>query len=191
MLDQRDIQAAYAAVRVRDILRITAGSVCEIGGGLAQVAWYAWALGIRRYTIVDLPTVRMMQYFCLRRALPDVPIRLLSNAEPIPSDDGINLIAADGFDARADSRFDLVLNCDSFPEMGEKICRAYLKAIRRQARFLLSINQEAHQLLTNDPHGERQPIVGNLLKRQPGFHPVYRMRTWVRKGYAEELWQTE
>lgn len=191
VLDQRDIQAAYAAIRVRDILGSTTVSVCEIGGGLAQVAWYAWMLGIRHYTIVDLPTVRVMQYFCLRRALPDVAVRLLTDAEPIPSDEGINLVAAGGFDSRSGSRFDLVLNCDSFPEMGEEICASYLKAIRHQARFLLSINQEANEPLTSNPDGPRQPIVGVLVGRQPGFRPVYRMRTWVRKGYAEELWQID
>jgi hypothetical protein len=190
IIEQRDIQAIYAALRATAQINIHDSSLCEIGGGLAQVAYYAWKLGVRKYTIVDLPTMSLMQYFALKRSLPEANVGLVKDGDPLPKEDGIYLVTADSFAARQHEKYDLVLNCDSFPEMGESICQEYFEAISKRSPLLLSINQEANNPLTSNVKGPRQPIVAKMLSARTEFSRVYRFRSWIRKGYAEELWRT-
>jgi len=81
---------------------------------------------------------------------------------------------------------DIVLNCDSFPELGDEVCRKYFALIKGWAPLLLSINQEANREIRGPD--ERQSIVGALLP-EFGFTRLYRFRSWIRKGYVEELWR--
>jgi len=132
----------------------------------------------------------MMQHYFLRMAMPDATIKTLKDDEPIPATDGVYLVTAASFPSRKAERFDLVMNCDSFPEMGDKICKNYFDAIAERSRLLFSINQEANGPLSNNVNGPRQPVVSEMIGRRSDFTSVYRFRTWIRKGYAEELWRT-
>jgi hypothetical protein len=69
--------------------------------------------------------------------------------------------------------------------MGDAVCRSYFAQIPDWAPLLLSINQEANREIRG-PH-DRQTIVGALLP-EFGFVRRYRFRSWIRRGYAEELW---
>jgi hypothetical protein len=86
--------------------------ICEIGGGLGQVAYYAWLRGVRHYTIVDLPSVCAMQYFYLRRALPNVSVRLGNPSGPHAQQEGINLLFAMHLNSSPPVSANIVLNCD-------------------------------------------------------------------------------
>ncbi len=169
-LNIRDIQGLYAALRVASITR---GHVCEVGGGVGRAAYFAVLLGISKYTIVDLPLICLLQYFVLRRSLPDISVT-------VDGDGKINLLPAWSFP----SGYDLVLNCDSFPEMGSKVVSDYSRKINSP---ILSINQEAAAPLTADINGPRQVVVGDVLSQR--FEREYRFPCWVRKGYVEELWK--
>jgi hypothetical protein len=159
--------------------------ICEIGGGFGKVAHYAWLLGAQQYHIVDLPSVSAMQYFYLRKTLPDVPIRFLDPSDICHAREGINLLFASHMQPGVRLPADIILNCDSFPEMGETVCRAYFALIGTWAPLLLSINQEANQEIYG-PH-DKQIVVASLLP-DFGFTRRYRFRSWIRKGYVEELW---
>ena len=187
ILHGRDIQALYAALRTIEASALVRPHICEIGGGFGKVAHYAWLRGTRRYSIVDLPSVSAMQFFYLRRTLPDVPIRFLHPSDANEVGEGINLLFASHMQPGVKLPSDIILNCDSFPEMGDTVCRYYFALIRTWAPLLLSINQEAHQE-NRGPH-DRQTVVGNLLP-DFGFTKRYRFRSWIRKGYVEELWST-
>jgi hypothetical protein len=185
VLHDRDIQALYAALRAIEASGKAQPVICEIGGGFGQAAHYAWLRGVRRYTIVDLPTVCAMQYFYLRKTLPGVRVRFRDPADDPDGTDGIDLTVASKIDASARLRGDIVLNCDSFPEMGDEICGRYFGLIPRWAPLLLSINQEAN--IASPELGGRQAVVGELLP-QYGFTRRYRFRSWIRRGFVEELW---
>ena len=200
-IETRGLQALYAALRIKSIVGATRPAqdlfsgptrtrICEIGAGFAQAAYYCCQLGVRHYTIVDLPSMLMMQYYALRMAMPDATIKMLKDDEPVPTADGVYLVTAASFPRRAAERYDLVVNCDFFPEMGDDICRNYFDAIAERSRLLFSINQEANGPLSNNVNGPRQPVVAEMIGRRRDFTPVYRFRTWIRKGYAEELWRT-
>ena len=187
ILHGRDIQALYAALRAIEASALARPRVCEVGGGFGKVAYYAWMLGVRRYSIVDLPTVAAMQYFYLRRALPEVDVRFC-HPDAIRSDRyGIDLFFASHMQSGVYLPSDIVLNCDSFPELGTNICRKYFSLVWNWAPLLLSINQESNKEIRGP--SDRQVIVGDLLP-EFGFTRRYRFRSWVRKGYVEELWSS-
>ena len=104
-----------------------------------------------------------MQYYVLRMAMPDVTIKMLRDDEPVPTADGVYLVTAASFPRRTAERCDLVVNCDSFPEMGDDICRNYFDAIAERSRLLFSINQEANGPLSNNVNGPRQPVVTEMI----------------------------
>jgi hypothetical protein len=185
VLHDRDIQALYAALRAIEASGRAQPVICEIGGGFGQAAYYAWLRGVRRYIIVDLPTVCAMQYFYLRKILPAVRVRFRDPPDEPDDADGIDLIVASKADANARLRGDIVLNCDSFPEMDNQICGRYFSLMPRWAPLLLSINQEAN--IASPELGGRQAVVGELLP-QYGFVRRYRFRSWIRRGFVEELW---
>jgi hypothetical protein len=187
ILHGRDIQALYAALRAIEASAMARPHICEIGGGFGTVAYYAWLRGGRQYSIVDLPSVSAMQYFYLRKTLPDVPIRFLHPSDANEGGEGINLLFASHMQPGVKYPSDLVLNCDSFPEMGDTICRAYFALIGTWTPLLLSINQEANR--EHRGPNDRQTVVGNLLP-EFGYIKSYRFRSWIRKGFVEELWRT-
>jgi hypothetical protein len=51
----------------------------------------------------------------------------------------------------------------------------------------MSINQEANR--EHRGPNDRQTVVGNLLP-EFGYIKSYRFRSWIRKGFVEELWRT-
>jgi hypothetical protein len=186
VLHGRDIQALYAALRTIELSGVPSPRVCEIGGGFGKAAHYATLLALRRYVIVDLPTVSAMQYFYLRKCLPHVRIALRRANETLDEGDGIDLVFAPEIGESCDISADIALNCDSFPEMGDGICADYFTRLSRGAPLLLSINQEANRPVRGPR--SRQTVVGALLP-QYGFSRRYRFRNWIRQGYAEELWE--
>ncbi|WP_159726108.1 hypothetical protein [Methylosinus sp. Ce-a6] len=183
VLHGRDIQALYLALRAIEASGVARPKICEIGGGFGKAARYAMLAGAGHYTIVDLPTVAAMQFFQLRCALPDVPVAFRRPSEPSRGE-GVDLVLAPQMDDSWVIDADIIVNCDSFPEMGDAVCRSYFARIGGWAPLLLSVNQEANREI--DASG-RQSIVGALLPDY-GFTRRYRFRSWIRRGYAEELW---
>jgi len=187
VLHARDIQALYAALRAIEASGKTQPAICEIGAGFGKAAHYAWLRGVRRYTIVDLPTVCAMQYFYLRKTLPGVRVEFRAPSEKPSEADGIALFFAPRPRESVWLRGDIVLNCDSFPEMGDEICANYFALIPQWAPLLLSINQEANRVVSGER--DRQTVVSALLPKY-GFVRRYRFRSWIRPGFVEELWSS-
>ena len=180
ILSERHFDAIYSAWRVKRLLEERCGEmtpVCEIGGGAGFLAHYARRAGIRDYCIIDFPTVGFVQFIILASEFGADCVYLG------PSLRDISLISTDHFEQDVDfSRFGIVVNTDSLPEMPGPIARGYLKAAARSGA-LLSINQES----AAEHMGFRQSLVrdlcGGLLK------PVYRFPSWLRMGWVEELFE--
>ena len=100
LLGQTDVRAMYSAYRIRTLTAAAKNgpSVCEIGGGIGTVAYYANLLGIRNYTIIDLPAILFMQGYWLSRALPNASIRFYGDKSFEPS--GIRLLPPSSFGGR-------------------------------------------------------------------------------------------
>jgi hypothetical protein len=181
----RDISAIYTAYRLKRILADYGGtSVCEIGGGLGKVAYYAHLMGITDYTIIDLPQVNALQAFYLMRALTGDSVVLFGEPE---HGESVKLYPDWRFAELPDRHFDLILNQDSMPELGYATSTSYLKLIKNKSRRLfLSINQESENVMT--AQGDKQEAVFRLVQRVGGYKSVYRFPFWLRNGYTEELY---
>jgi hypothetical protein len=189
VLTGRDLTALYAALRLQSVatdIGVSHPSVCEIGGGLGGVAYYANRLGIQPYTIIDLPLVSLLQGYFLLRALPGVDIRLYGEPEAAPA--AIYLLPTYAF-SRPSPHYDVLFNQDSMPEMHTDYSLAYLRQARQNVRHaFLSINQEAQ---APQSRHARQAVVGELTQQTGGYRRAYRFRHWLRAGYVEELFRME
>ncbi len=182
----RDICSLYAAIRIVSLLKgpenAVPGSVCEIGGGLGGVAYYASRLGVRNYTIIDLPLVSLLQGYVLIRSLPDAKVALYGEDR---TGAAVSLLPTYAF-ADSTTPVNLLFNQDSMPEMHRNYSVGYLKAaVERKIPQFLSINQEARAMQNST---DRQTVVRELVRDSGGLALTYRFRHWLRVGYAEELY---
>lgn len=181
----RDIASLYTAWRCRIILKnIKNPSMCEIGAGIGKTAYYSNLLGIKRYTIIDLPHINILQGFYLIKSLPWEKISLYGEK----NNGNISILPDFEFAKTNGKVFDLTLNQDSFPEIDKKTVLDYLNKIKLHTKDLfLSINQESQNtMMIGDL---KQHIVSELVSEARGFEKVYRFSYWLRKGYVEELFE--
>ncbi len=156
--------------------------VLEIGGGFGMFALCARRAGIGAVTIIDLPFVNAIQMFYLGSALsPDAVSGTGEGEAPL------RLLPPDSVSALADDSFDVVVNCDSLPELGRETALGYLREVRRLAPLFVSINQESGKV----HGGASQHRVGELAAEVGGWRRLSRHRAWMEQGYVEEVYARE
>jgi hypothetical protein len=188
IFNYRDVQALFTAWRIKQLLKkSTDPCICEIGGGLGKVAYYCRRLGIRNYTIIDLPQVNAFQGYYLLKSLPDEKIVLYGEDDGAGGMEGVRVYPSWAFSTIKDDTFDLVVNQDSMPEMGREVALNYLREIRKKSRDkFLSINHESEARITPI---EAHPVIFKLIEEVGGYARIYRMPFWLRHGYTEELYK--
>jgi hypothetical protein len=173
----RAIQALYLSYRIDNILKLMGrrdGSVCEIGAGLGRSAFYANRLGIKDYTLVDIPITLMTQGYFLMSALGGDAVVLPGEAGR--SKGKIKLMLPDEFFS-SNENYDLIANVDSLTELGSTLALRYLHDISKKTSIFLSINHEVNTIRVN-----KLLDVDRL-----GPFTVSRYPYWMRNGYVEEL----
>ena len=129
ILTYRATQALYQAFRIKQLTQgIKNPRIVEIGAGSGRTAYYAWRLGLRDYTIVDLPLTCVASANYLGRTLGGDCIALYGEE----SKGGITIMPPEDFFRREDS-FDLAINVDSITEMARPTAEAYFKEINKRA----------------------------------------------------------
>lgn len=180
--NERDCNAIYTAwFMTHQLGRAAPASICEIGGGVGRVAYWAHCFGVRRYMIVDLPHINVLQGYYLLKALPEANVRLFG--EPDNGEDAITIWPGSHAIADKSVTFDVVLNQDSFPEIHADIVRGYLRWIKVIAPRFLSINHESRPSGFGD---ELQLNVPELVQEIGGFVRTSRTPYWLRRGYVIE-----
>jgi hypothetical protein len=170
-------QALYQAWRIKQLLDgIQNPRVLEIGAGLGRTAFYAHELGIKDYTIVDLPITMVAQAYFLGRTLGEENI-CLDGEQSDDDQDRVKIVAPETFFAESKT-YDLVLNVDSLTEMNFSVAQAYWEKIKISTNIFLSINHEANKFRVRDLLVEDL----NSLNVQRGLY-------CMRQGYVEELIQ--
>ncbi len=187
VLDFRYICAMYTAWRIRQILKDhERPAVCEIGAGIGCVANVSHRLGIKNYTIFDLPYVGVISGYYLMKSLTQETVTLYGDENNENS--SIRILPYWHFNKTDRKCFDLTLNQDSFPEIDSSIVDWYLDTIVFNTRdFFLSINQEAQVYL--EITREKEVLVSELLKNRHGYDLIYRFPCWIRAGFTEELYR--
>jgi SAM-dependent methyltransferase len=175
VISYRVPQALYQAWRIKQLLdKIQNPRVLEIGAGLGRTAFYAYELGIKDYTIVDLPISTTAQAYYLGRTLGGGNI-CLDGEQSDDDQDRVKIVAPETFLAE-NKTYNLVLNVDGLPEMDFRVAQAYWNKIKVSTNTFLSINHEAHKFRVRD-----------LLVEDLHSLIVHRGLYWMRKGYVEEL----
>jgi SAM-dependent methyltransferase len=167
----RAIQALYQAWRLRQLSRGQDDfRVLEIGAGLGRTAYFARALGITDYTIVDIPLTNAAQGYFLGRTLgPDNVVLFDEDSRK----QATRILPPASLTGMTET-FDVVLNVDSFTEMSFETMESYWRFCRSNALSLVSINHEIN------PHRVRE-----LYLNDPAVQ-VSRFPYWMRRGYVEE-----
>ena len=170
-------QALYQAWRIKQLLDgIQNPRVLEIGAGLGRTAFYAHELGIKDYTIVDLPITTVAQAYFLGRTLGEENICL--DGEQFDDDSNrVKIVGPETFFAESKT-YNLVLNVDSLTEMNFSVAQAYWEKIKISTNTFLSINHEVNTFRVRDLLVEDL----NILNVQRGLY-------CMRQGYVEELIQ--
>jgi hypothetical protein len=185
VFNYRDFMNLYTGYRVHQLVSdLKDPWVVEIGGGFGKAALYAWQLGVRCYTIIDLPYVNALQAFLLGTCLPGGRVNLFGETEQAGQPGVIDILPPIRFGTL--QSIDLVLNQNSLPEMGRANALGYLQQSRANARRFLSINQEAAKTMT--PDGVRQNVVRELVNAVGGYRLVHRLPFWMRQDHVEELY---
>lgn len=183
----RDISAIYTSWRCKDLLKgMSDPSLCEIGAGIGKVAYYSWLLGIKDYTIIDLPHINILQGFYLSKSLPSAKITLYG--EKVGKGQSISVLPDWTFMKMNSKQFSMTLNQDSLPEISRKAALAYLNQIKKNTKNLfLSINQESKNTMMIG--ALRQNVVSELVFDAKSYERIYRFPHWMREGYVEELYK--
>ncbi len=140
---------------------------------MGRSAYYAWKVGLKNYTLVDVPMTSISQGYFLMRCLGEDAVVL--PGESRRNREQIQIMHSDEFFSSS-AQFDLIANVDSLTELGHDLALRYLKKISSIAPAFLSVNHEANTIRVSDLL--RELDVPNTTSRHP-----YRMR----QGYAEEL----
>jgi hypothetical protein len=188
LYSERDINALFTAhLLSRQLRDRDRRSVLEIGGGSGRVAYWSRRLGIREYTIVDLPHINVVQGFYLLKSLPDVDVKLAGEPPVRDARDCISIMPNHAIASVPSRSVDLVLNQDSFPEIGRETVLAYLEWIKRvSTTYFLSINHES-----KPPYADNrsQISVPELVDAVGGFALEQRELYWLRRGYVSMLYR--
>ena len=177
IISYRVPQSLYQAWRIKRIVKeIVNPRVLEIGAGLGRTAYYAYELGIKDYTIVDIPMTTAAQAYFLGRTIGEENIHL-DGEQPGKLSHKVKILTPQTF-FDENNTYDLILNVDSLTEMDLSVAQAYWKKIQASTSKFLSINHEANAFR-----------VRNLLIKDLHNLNIHRELYWMRRGYAEELIQ--
>jgi hypothetical protein len=174
------------ADRIRTLLETLGGpSAClEIGGGVGFLAHAATAVGVRRFSIIDLPIANVLQgYYLLNSTFSD-RVALYGEA-PAAGDGVIEILPTTCIGELNGQPFGIAVNQDSIPEMDASVALGYLRRLPDLANYFLSINQEAQTIVDG---AFKQSWTHQLCQDASIMKIVYRSPYWMRKGYVEELY---
>jgi hypothetical protein len=177
----------YAAVRLRQAIGAhlprrgeNPVKVVEIGGGYGGMCyWYHKMQPEIAYTIVDLPIMNVLQGYFLSRAFGANTVSLYGESiAPIK-------ILPNSALAEVQSPFEVLVNKDSMPEMPYDTILDYLKWGRAACHgFFYSYNHEVGV----DYRGDAAGRVPQAIDQLGGFTRIRRDHSWLRRGYAEEIY---
>jgi hypothetical protein len=192
VLGPRHFAGIYIAWKLSHILSgIGGGNVCEIGGGMGYIAYYSKLLeAASSYTLIDIDAGLLSQHLLLKASFGD-SVRLYEGSQTSFLRGTITLVPTLQFPDFDFNGCDIVVNVDSFPEMGSDVVESYFTRINASStvRFLFSQNQESRiSDAWSLPQGGsgRQSCVKDLAEKF-GFKTVSRHLAWMRMGYVEEL----
>jgi len=181
----------YTAHRMREAINREIGAsaelnIVEIGGGYGGLCYWMHELlegRIKRYVVVDLPEVNVVQAYFLSSV--ETRELMLFGEEKRKDEPRIELIPHWTL-SDLDLRPNVLINQDSMPEMPRAEVERYLTWGSENVNgVFFSFNQEAYSPWGGVP----QVHVPSVVSRYPRFKQIARNASWVRRGYVEEIYK--
>lgn len=188
LFHERDLMALYIALKIKEKNIVTENSkIVEIGAGAGFVVYWLHKLGYKNVHAVDLPSVICAQAFQLAQNIGAENICLPHENHPA----AVKLMTPGQFKQQTD-QVDLVINCDSMPEMDEAWLHDYLQIIGTRVSNFYSINQETRAAYKTPTKVISQHVVRSVIKKNFSTQIVRtdRSKFWLRDGYAEEWYKS-
>jgi len=186
LFTSRDFLAIYEANRIAELCPDRRTAICEIGGGTGYLPYYCQQLGFRNYTIIDLPTVNLVQAYFLHKNLPETELILSDDSNPFERGEALRVLSSRFFKISPKHIFDIVVNVDSLPEIADEFAVDYLRNMSDCTKLFLSINQES--MAPRNDQGNVQARVTDQVSVAGGWRRISRHPFWMRKGYVEEVY---
>ena len=167
----RTVHALYQAYKIYQKMKKKqiSGKVLEIGAGLGRTAYFAYQMGIKDYTILDIPMTNVAQAYFLGRTIGQENVSLVGEK----LDKKIKILPAYMLEEMENERYNIILNVDSMTEMDEDSQKKYWEYIQKHTEIFLSINHEANLHTVQE------------LYSNTNFE-VQRQICPMRRGYIEE-----
>lgn len=176
----------YIALRIKELCKdIPNPRICEIGGGVGLLAYYCNLFGLKDITMVDIPSVSFISSYFMMKNMPERKFLLGDDKGIYDTPDAIKIIFPEHFNNAPDNQFDIVVNCDSFPEINEVVTAEYVENIKRTSKLFYSINHEWYEEVLQN---RNVPVI---VKNNGGFDRLLRNLFWLRRGYVEELYNVK
>jgi hypothetical protein len=179
VIGQRGPLSLYQAWRSVELCRFIEGNrILEIGAGVGRTAYYSRLMGMKDYTIVDLPLGNVGQAVFLGAVLGPDAVWMPGDS---PSDQpGRIRLFPPGWIKDTAENFDVIANVDSMTEMSSEQAIEYFRFSCKHGKVFLSINHEANPFRVYD------------LPRMAGVAvKSTRHGCLVRPGYMEECFFNE
>lgn len=149
VISYRAAQALYQAILIKKLTEgIKNPKILEIGAGLGRTAYYANLLGIKDYTIVDIPFTAMSSSYFLARVLGQQQI-LFAGENGKNKSNLVKFLTPADFLSET-TKYDLIINVDSFTEMDKRVAQKYWDKIEISTPIFLSINHERNKFKVTD-----------------------------------------
>ena len=183
MVSFAPIQQLYHAIKILEFSKtynFQNPRVMEIGAGLGLSAYHARNLNIKDYTILDLSLGSLSQAFFFGHTIGKDNVLIGDEIKKFNYDDQefknkIKLIQSTDLNL-IPNNIDLIINCDSITEMSIEQAKIYTKMAAEKSKYFLSINHDNNSFLISE------------IFKNTGFKKIYRVPSWYRSGYNEELY---
>jgi len=159
--------------------------ILEIGAGTGGFALAAFNNGVRDYTIIDIPFIAIHSAYFLAKALGGDIVWL--DGEPANPKAVFRWFSCFDYES-AKSKYDCIVNINSFPEMTTSNQDSYIRFIHEclsTTGIFYSCNHESNLPLA----GTKQSSVRSAINRHGGYRAIYRAPHMLRAGYMEEIYQ--
>lgn len=172
----RAIQAVYAASLIQSaLLTCKNKSVIEIGPGMGRTAYYAYHLGIKDYTTVDLPLGVVAQACFLGAVLG--PDSIWMQGDEATAEGRIRLLVAG---EKPDKMYGVAFNSDSMTEMSLPAALHYMTWLQQHCECFVSVNVTDNLFTVKDISRKWFTVVN---ERPYPMEPGYTEETFIPRQF--------
>jgi hypothetical protein len=174
VISAKNLEAIYNTIKALALLiDVKERKVCEVGGGIGNLAYYLVKAGVDEVSSYELPIISVLQGYFLAKSLGQANVWFWGEPERPAK---VKIFPYWAMAEMPSKYFSLAINQDSLPEIEESVGLSLMKNIAEKGNVFLSINQESGVVVMAE------------LAQKTGFRRIQRHKYWMREGYVEEVY---